>query len=106
MIKWDRKSFLTLEAQVHELQEKTIGKGSTSRKMVPSVSSEQSPGLSRRFDTTFEIDNWTFGFCSRGVNDKYGGQFQRGPASSHVEKRHNQIYWTVTSELYSNAIKL
>ena len=50
MRKWDGKSTSTLEAQVRELQGKTITKGGSSRKIAAPVSSEQFPRQSRRAD--------------------------------------------------------
>lgn len=43
MRKWDGKSALTLEAQVCELQGKTIPKGVSSEKIASPVSGRQSP---------------------------------------------------------------
>lgn len=43
MRKWDGKPTATLEARVHELQEKTIAKGSSSRKIASPVSTGSSP---------------------------------------------------------------
>ena len=43
MNKWDGKPTSTLEAQVHELQGRTITQGGLSRKAAAPVTSKQSP---------------------------------------------------------------
>ncbi|GAB0209789.1 hypothetical protein GRJ2_003444600 [Grus japonensis] len=54
MRKWDGKNASTLEAQVRELQGKTITKGDSSRKNTAPVSSEQSPRASGRPHRTYD----------------------------------------------------
>lgn len=52
MRKWDGKPTSTLEAEIHELQGKTIRNGGSYRKIPTPVSSEQFPRQSRRDDFT------------------------------------------------------
>lgn len=52
MKKWDENPTSTLEAQVHELQEKTITNGGSSRKVASPLSSGQFSRQSGRADRT------------------------------------------------------
>ncbi|KAK4810705.1 hypothetical protein QYF61_007679 [Mycteria americana] len=78
MRKWDGKPTLILEAQVRELQGKTITKGSYSRKTAALVSSGHFPRQSKRADLTPDFNE--------GAPDSY---------VQEVEERDNQVYWTV-----------
>ena len=60
MRKWDGKPTSALEAQVCELQGKTITKEGSSRKSAAPVSSGQFPRQSRRADFTSDLNKGTF----------------------------------------------
>ncbi|KAK4826194.1 hypothetical protein QYF61_006138 [Mycteria americana] len=95
MREWDGKPTLTLEAQVHELQGKTITQGGSSRKIVAAASSGQFPRHSRRADPTSSLNKGTPDLYLQEVGNEYYDQDKRGPASSQLEERDNRVYWTV-----------
>lgn len=74
MQKWDRKSTLTIKAQAHELQGKTITKGSSSRKINAPVSGWQFPRQNRRVSLTFDLNKRTSDFHLQEVTNEYYDQ--------------------------------
>lgn len=46
-------------------------------------------------DLASKFDNEPFGSHSQEVRNEYNNQVYRGPASSQVEERDSQVYWTV-----------
>ncbi|GAB0209940.1 hypothetical protein GRJ2_003459700 [Grus japonensis] len=74
MRKWDGKPTLTLEAQVHELQGKTVTKGDSPRKNATPVSSRQSPRLSGRPDCVLDPLKGTSKSFLQEVSNEYSEQ--------------------------------
>lgn len=95
MRKQDGKSTLNLEAQVCELQGKTITNKVSFRKVAASVSSGQVPRQSRRDDLTSDPMVVISELYLQELSNKYYDKDQKGPASSQVEERDNCIYWTL-----------
>ncbi|KAK4807210.1 hypothetical protein QYF61_024330 [Mycteria americana] len=84
MRKWDGKPTSTLEARVR-----------SSRKIAAPVSSGQFPRQSQRADLTPDSNEGAPDSYVQEVGNEYYDQDKGGPASSQVEERDNQVYWTV-----------
>jgi len=74
MRKWDGKPTLTLDAEVRELQGKTITKGDSSRKNVAPVSRGQLSRQSRKLDLTSDRLKGTSKSFLQEVSNKYSDQ--------------------------------
>ncbi|TRZ17923.1 hypothetical protein HGM15179_009193 [Zosterops borbonicus] len=91
--KLDGKPTSALTAEVHELRGITTTKENSSRIIHFPVgkSSDRMEGLNVISDPLEEISS----SCLQELSNDHHDQNYRGPASSHLEERENQIYWTV-----------
>ncbi|GAB0193850.1 hypothetical protein GRJ2_001850300 [Grus japonensis] len=74
MRKWDGKPTSTLQAQVHELQGKTVIKRDSFRKNAAPVSSGKPPRLSERPDRTYDPPEGTSKSFLQEVSSEYDEQ--------------------------------